>query len=71
VDVNYHVFIRNLDTYAISELKEIHAMRYFFKPEIDRIASNAGFQCLNVEEWLTGKATGCETWGVCFVLKAP
>jgi hypothetical protein len=46
-------------------------MRYFFKPEIDRIAAHVGFQSPHVEEWLTGKAIGCDTWGVCFVLKAP
>lgn len=69
VDVNYHVFVRNLATNAVAELKETHAMRYFFKPEIDRIAAQAGLQCLHAEEWLTGKEIGCDTWGSCFVLK--
>ena len=69
--MNYHVFVRNRNTQAVAELKETHAMRYFFKPEIDRIAVHAGFQSLHVEEWLTGRSIGCDTWGVCFVLKAP
>ncbi len=70
VDVHYHVFVRNLtSSQAFTELKETHTMRYFFKPEIERIANHAGFQCLHVEEWLSGKAIGCDTWGVCFVLK--
>lgn len=56
VDVNYHVFVRNLTPpQAVAELKETHAMRYFFKPEIDRIAAHAGFLRPHVEEWLTGK----------------
>jgi len=71
VDVNYHVFVRNRDTHAVTELDETHTMRYFFTPEIDRIATQTGFQCLHAGEWLTGKAIGFETWGVCFVLKAP
>jgi SAM-dependent methyltransferase len=69
VDVHYHVFVRDLATQAVAELKETHAMRYFFKPEIERIAAQTGFQCLHTEEWLSGKTIGCDTWGVCFVLK--
>lgn len=70
VDVHYHMFARDLATQAVAELKETHAMRYFFKPEIELIAARATFQCLHDEEWLTGKAIGCDTWGACFVLKA-
>ncbi len=70
VDVHYHVFVRNLiPSQTVSELKETHVMRYFFKPEIERIATHAGFQSMHAEEWLSGKAIGCGTWGVCFVLK--
>jgi len=69
VDVNYHVFVRARATRAVAELKETHAMRYFFKPEIERIAADAGFQCLHAEEWLSGRAIGSDTWGICFVLQ--
>ncbi len=71
VDVNYQVFVRSLTPpHTITELKETHAMRYFFKPEIDQIAAQTGFQCSHAEEWLSGKTKGCDTWGVCFVMKA-
>jgi len=70
VDVHYHMFVRTRSAQAVSELQETHAMRYFFKPEIERIASNAGFQCLHAEEWLSGRTIGCDTWGVCFLLGA-
>ena len=69
VAVNYHVFVQDRATDAFTELKETHAMRYFFNPEIDRIATQAGFQCQHTEEWMSGKEIGCDTWGVCFVLK--
>lgn len=69
VDVNYHVFAKKLDTNAIQEMKETHVMRYFFKPEIERIAVQAGFNLIHAEEWLTGAAISNATWGACFVLR--
>ena len=70
VDVHYHMFVRTRSTQAVSELKETHAMRYFFKPEIERIAAQTEFHCLHAEEWLSGRGIGCDTWGVGFVLQA-
>jgi SAM-dependent methyltransferase len=70
VDVNYHLFVRSFATNAVHELRETHVMRYFFKPEIERIAAYSGFQYLRAEEWLSGRTIECNTWGVCFVLKA-
>jgi len=64
------MFVRTRSTQAVSELKETHAMRYFFKPEIERIAARAEFHCLHAEEWLSGRGIGCDTWGVGFVLRA-
>ena len=70
VDVHYHVFVRNLTPpQVVTELKETHTMRYFFKPEIENIATQSFFQIMHAEEWLTAKPIGCDTWGVCFVLK--
>ena len=69
VDVNYHVFISNLGTNETHELNETHRMRYFFKPEIKRIAYQVGMQYRHAEEWISGKAIGCDTWGGCFVLQ--
>jgi len=70
VDVHYHVFVRDLATQAVSELKETHIMRYFFKPEIDGWASLSGFTVKNFEEWLTAKPIGTDTWSACFCLQA-
>lgn len=69
VDVNYHMFVRDITTQIVSELKETHAMRYFFKPEIERIAEQIGFHYVHDEEWLSGQEIGSDTWGGCFVLK--
>jgi SAM-dependent methyltransferase len=70
VDVNYHVFIRNLATTAVHELKETHTMRYFFKPEMQCFAAQAGFRLTHIEEWLTGSSISSDTWGVCFIFQA-
>jgi hypothetical protein len=70
VDVNYHVFIRELSTNTNHELKETHRMRYFFKPEIELIACQTGFNLLCFEEWLTGTTASSDTWGICYVLEA-
>ena len=68
VDVNYQVFVRDLTSQTVAELKETHSMRYFFKPEIEQFATQAAFQSQHAEEWLSGKEIGCDTWGACFVL---
>jgi len=70
VDVHYHVFVRNLATQAVAELKETHAMRYFFKPEIELWATLSGFTIQDAEEWYTAKPIGTATWSVCFCLQA-
>ena len=69
VDVNYHFFVLDRATNTVTELKETHAMRYFFKPEINIIANQSGFEILHVEEWITGNPIDQNTWGVCFILK--
>jgi SAM-dependent methyltransferase len=69
VEVNYHVFVRDRANQIVSELKEKHIMRYFFKPEIERTANQAGLYCLHVEEWLTSKTPGQSTFSVCFIAK--
>ena len=70
VDVNYHMFVRDLITQTVSELKETHVMRYFFKSEIILYAKLSSFKIQNVEEWYSKKAIGTDTWSACFCLQA-
>jgi len=67
VDVNYHVFIKDSEG-KIEEVEETHTMRYLFKPEIDALAEQNGFEVLKFGEWMTDKAAGFDTWGVYFVV---
>ena len=69
VDVDYHVFIRTKATGAVAETREKHEMRYLFAPEIELLLVHAGFELLHHEEWMTGRPSGCDTWGVCFVAR--
>ena len=70
VEVNYHVFARDLASGLVTETDETHLMRYLFSPEIGLLASASGFSVEHAEEWMTGRSLGCDTWGACFVLRA-
>jgi SAM-dependent methyltransferase len=69
VDVNYHVFIKDLSNSTIDELKETHTMRYLFKPELELLASKLQMQIIECREWLTNHQPGLTTWGVYFVVR--
>lgn len=67
VDVNYHVFVHDIQSGMVKELRETHVMRYFFMPEIKLFAMQNEFKILHTEEWLSGKSPGFDTWGACVV----
>jgi SAM-dependent methyltransferase len=69
VDVNYHVFIKDLSTNTIEELKETHTMRYLFKSELELISSKLHMQIVECREWLTNQQPGLKTWGVYCVVR--
>jgi len=69
VDVNYHVYVRDLVTGAVEEIRESHRMRYLFMPELALLAASAGLEITSAEAWLTGGLPDFSTWNVCFVCK--
>lgn len=69
VDVNYHVFIRDKANGEAEELKETHRMRYLFRPEIEFFLAQSGLTPIDSSEWMSGKAPGFDTWGVCFLAR--
>jgi len=42
-------------------------MRYLFKPEVELLFANEGFETVEWFEWMTGREPGLDTWSVCFV----
>lgn len=69
VDVNYEIVVEEKQTGEVAKIKEVHSVRYFFKPEIELIFEQVGLEILVCEEWLTSKKTGFDTFGVCFVAR--
>jgi len=67
VDVNYTVQVKQNGSDKISELHEMHSMRYLFSPEVELLLGLAGLRLVERVEWLTGKSAGFESWATTFV----
>jgi len=67
VDVNYHIFVRELETGSVEEIKETHSMRYLFMPEIETFLINSGFSSEGVYEFLTINKPGFHSWSLLMV----
>jgi SAM-dependent methyltransferase len=67
VEVNYELLITSKAKKETEVVKEIHPMRYFFKPEIEFLLADANMDILYFNEWLTDQAASESTWGVCCV----
>ena len=64
VVVNYHVFLRNRHSGGVQEVKEAHAMRYLFLPELQLLLNQGGFDYLASGAWCSERAVGRDTWYV-------
>ena len=69
VDVNYDVFIEDINSKMIIEKKEVHKMRYFFDDELDIISKKVGFKFKHKYEWMSKKNPDLNSWNVVWVLK--
>jgi SAM-dependent methyltransferase len=69
VAVHYRLLVSDKATGAVEELHETHRMRYLFRPELELFLHEAGMNIIEAREWMTGKPSGCDTWGVCFVVQ--
>ncbi|HZY37878.1 MAG TPA: class I SAM-dependent methyltransferase [Mucilaginibacter sp.] len=68
VDVNYTIKISEAGSDEVTEIKELHRMRYFFVPEIELLIKNK-FKLLSVKEWLTDAEPTLTSWNAVFVLQ--
>lgn len=62
VDVTYTLIATDRSSGHTEEIKEVHAMRYLFLPEIDLLADSAGFKIVEAGEWLTGNRLHTQCW---------
>jgi hypothetical protein len=67
VRVDYSIVCKDKATGTMTEFKESHLMRYFFRPEIELLLAQAGMRLLAAEEWMTRSPPSERTWSVCFV----
>lgn len=70
VDVNYRVLITDKQSGAVEELRETHAMRYLFSPEVELLLEAAGLELKDSVEFMTNKPLGLDTWTAVFVATA-
>lgn len=69
IEVHYEMTIKNKFDGQEKILKEVHHLRHFSTPEIKLLAELSGFKLIRSEEFLTAKAPGADTWGVCYILQ--
>ncbi len=67
VNVNFTIFVHDKTLNTTTELHEKHCMRYLFKPELEELFEQHGFELVAFEEWLTGNQQVSSSWGVCAV----
>lgn len=62
VTVNYHVFVKDMETMQYSEIRESHRMRYLFLPEMDVLLQQAGFRLQATGAWDSNAPLSSRTW---------
>ena len=69
VDLHYEVQVRDKASGEVEDVREIHRMRYLFRPEVELLLQKTGMTLIETGEWMTGRPLGFDTWGGCFVAK--
>lgn len=69
VDVNYEVLILNKMTGKVQTVSEVHSMRYFFRPELEILLEEAGFELVENVDCQTLGETDYNSWTSYFIAK--
>lgn len=70
VDVCYEVLVIDKKTNETKVIEEIHNMRYFFRPEIEVLLQQTGFELIDNFDGDTLSKTGFNSWTSYFIAKA-
>lgn len=70
VDVCYEVLVMNKATGQTKEINEVHSMRYFFRPELELLLQEAGFELLDNLDCHTLLETDYHSWTSYFAARA-
>ncbi len=69
VEVHYEVYVFDKETQVTRQISEVHNMRYFFKPEIEEILKNNGFQLMDCLSCDTLQEPDFNSWTVYFIAR--
>lgn len=70
VDVCYEVLVIDKDTSQTKVINEVHNMRYFFRPELQILLEQSGFELVDNLDCQTLKETDYGSWTSYFVARA-
>lgn len=70
VDVCYEVLITDKESGKTKVINEVHNMRYFFRPELEFLLKEAGFELLDNLDCETLNETDFDSWTSYFIAKA-
>jgi hypothetical protein len=62
VEIAYTLFVRDMTNGKFDEIQEKHLVRFLFLPEIEMIASSAGFKLHETGEWMTEAPLSENSW---------
>ena len=70
VDVCYEVYVIDKETGTTKVINEIHNMRYFFRPELEFILKEAGFELIDNLDCDSLGETSFDSWTCYFIARA-
>ena len=70
VDVCYEVFVIDKESGYTKAINEVHRMRYFFRPELEFLLQEAGFELIDNLDCQTLGETDYNSWTSYFVARA-
>lgn len=70
VDVCYEVLVIDKATSETKTINEVHSMRYFFRPELELLLKEAGFELVNNLDCNTLEKTDFNSWTSYFIARA-
>lgn len=70
VDIHYEILIIDKETYVARQINEVHHMRYFFRPELDLLLGQTGFELVDNIDCRSLGETDYNSWTSYFIAKA-
>lgn len=70
VDVCYEVFVIDKNTQQVKTIHETHSMRYFFRPELQKMLQDTGFELIENIDCNTLEKTSYNSWTSYFIARA-